>query len=115
MRRRGLEPLLICFRFWKGGKDFVSPRNNLAPDRLRNVAEQFAPQMVSRRRFRTIWLACTFLALAATTGIAFRSVALGKASLELEWGLFPLLIVPWLFAFHFLRRAPESDGTHLAR
>jgi len=28
----------------------------------------------------------------------------GKVKLDQEWGLFPVLIVPWAFAFHFLRR-----------
>src|SRR5688572_19412903 len=78
--------------------------NNLPSDRQRSLAEQFTRQMLRRRRFQTDWLASTSLALAVTTGIAIRAVALGKASLELEWALFPLLIVPWLFAFHFLRR-----------
>ena len=27
-----------------------------------------------------------------------------KVDLEQEWALFPMLIVPWAFAFHFLRR-----------
>ena len=81
-----------------------SPRNDLALEERRNLVDQFTRRMLRQRRFRTGWLICTFALLLVATGIALRTVAIGKANLELEWGLFPLLIVPWLFAFHFLRR-----------
>ena len=81
-----------------------SPRNNLPTAEQQRLADQFTRQMIRRRRFQTIWLVHTFVALTIITVLAFRAIALGKADPGEEWGLFPLLIVPWLFAFHFLRR-----------
>ncbi|HVY70433.1 MAG TPA: hypothetical protein VHH73_10925 [Verrucomicrobiae bacterium] len=81
-----------------------APGNDLSANRQRSLAGQFSRQMLRRRRFQTVWLVCLIAALTVTTGIAIRAVALGRADLESGWGLFPLLIVPWLFALHFLRR-----------
>jgi hypothetical protein len=92
-----------------------SPRNKLLSEEQRKLAEQFTRQMVRRRRFQTLWLIHTFFWLAVITVLAIRAVAIGKVSPEQEWGLLPLLIVPWFFAFHFLRRylkpvAPMTRG-----
>ncbi len=81
-----------------------SPRNNLAAEGQRQLAEKFTRQMIRRRRFQAIWLLNTFVWLAIVTALAIRLIITGKVKLETEWGLLPLLFVPWAFAFHFLRR-----------
>lgn len=92
-----------------------SPRNNLPTEQQRALAEKFTRQMIRRRRFQTYWLIHTFVWLTLITGLAIVMIATGKTSLAQEWGLFPLLIVPWGFAIHFLRRhlkprAPAARG-----
>ncbi|HMJ90297.1 MAG TPA: hypothetical protein VK530_10795 [Candidatus Acidoferrum sp.] len=81
-----------------------SPRNNLPTGEQRRLAEQFTRQMVRRRRFQALWLINTFALLTIATALAARAVATGKAELAQEWALLPLLIAPWMFAIHFLRR-----------
>lgn len=81
-----------------------SPRNNLPTEERQQLAGKFARQMIRRRRFQTVWLLHTFIALTVITVVAIRAIAVGKAKPELEWALLPLLIVPWAFACHFLRR-----------
>ena len=92
-----------------------SPRNNLAADEQQRLARQFARQMIRRRRFQTLWLVNTFVWLTPITVLTVRAIAMGKTTPTQEWGLFPLLLVPWGFAVHCLRRhfkpvAPISDG-----
>ena len=95
--------------------DWNSPRNNLPTEQQRALAEKFSRQMIRRRRFQTFWLIHTFVWLTLITGLAIGMIAVGKAKPAQEWGLFPLLLVPWGFAIHFLRRyrkpaAPASGG-----
>jgi hypothetical protein len=78
--------------------------NNLGNEELHRLAEQFTRQVVRRRRFQGIWLAQTFLSLTAVSGFAIWSVAKGQTGLRDEWALLPLLVAPWFFAVHFLRR-----------
>lgn len=92
-----------------------SPRNNLLAEEQRKLAKEFTRQMVRRRRFQTLWLINTFFWLTVITVLAIRAIAVGKVQPEQEWGLLPLLTVPWFFAFHFLRRflkpiAPITRG-----
>jgi len=89
-----------------------SPRNNLPTAEQQQLAQQFTRQMIRRRRFQAIWLINTFVWLTLITLVAFRTIAAGKVNLEQEWALFPLLIVPWAFAIHFLRRflKPKTPG-----
>src|SRR5688572_6603027 len=87
-----------------------SPRNNLPTAEQQQLAQQFTRQMIRRRRFQAIWLANTFVWLTLITLVAFRTIAAGNVNLEQEWALFPLLIVPWAFAFHFLRRYLKPAG-----
>jgi hypothetical protein len=84
--------------------DWNSPRNDLPTEQQRKLAEQFVLQMRRRRRFQLWWLIHTFFWLTVITVLAARTVALGRTGLGQEWALLPLLTVPWLFAFHFLRR-----------
>ena len=92
-----------------------SPRNNLPTAEQQLLVDQFTRQMVHRRRFQAFWLIHNFIWLTIITGLAFLAIATGKTNLQQEWGLFPLLIVPWAFAIHFLRRywkpvAPVAQG-----
>jgi hypothetical protein len=92
-----------------------SPRNNLLTEAQQRLADQFARQMIRRRRFQSIWLLQTFAGLTIITVLAIRMLAIGQTTPTQEWGLFPLLLVPWGFAIHFLRRylkpvAPVTRG-----
>lgn len=92
-----------------------SPRNNLPAEQQRVLVEKFSRQMIRRRRFQTFWLVHTFVWLTLITGLAIVMIATGKTSPAREWGLFPLLLVPWAFAIHLLRRyrqpaAPATRG-----
>jgi len=81
-----------------------SPRNNLPTEAHQRVADQFARQMIRRRRFQSIWLIQTFAALTVVTVLVLWNIAEGNVQSPQEWFLFPLLLVPWGFAIHFLRR-----------
>src|SRR5690348_16686173 len=81
-----------------------SRENNFKAEERKRLADNFGRQMNRRRRFQAIWLIQTFIALSAITIIAIGSIATGKTHLNQQWALLPLLTVPWLFAFHFLRR-----------
>lgn len=92
-----------------------SPRNNLPTEAQQQLAGQFSRQMIRRRRFQSIWLTNTFVWLTIITVLAISAVAAGHTSPTQEWVLFPLLLVPWGFAIHFLRRyrkpvAPVARG-----
>jgi hypothetical protein len=92
-----------------------SPQNNLPTAEQQRLAQKFGRQMIRRRRFQTVWLVNTFVWLTIITVLAIRMVITGKVQLSQEWGLVPLLIVPWGFAIHFLRRhlkplAPIARG-----
>lgn len=91
-----------------------SPRNNLPTEEQHRLADQFARQMIRRRRFQSVWLINTFVWLTVITVLAIRTVAVGQTTPSQEWGLFPLLLVPWGFAIHFLRRylKPIVPMTH---
>jgi len=80
-----------------------SPRNNLPTEAQQRLADKFTRQMIRRRRFQFFWLINTFFWLTVITVLAIRMIAVGQTTSQ-EWGLFPLLFVPWGFAVHFLRR-----------
>lgn len=91
-----------------------SPRNNLPTEEQQRLADQFSRQMIHRRRFQSIWLTNTFVWLTIVTVLAIQMAVVGKITAQ-EWGLFPLLLVPWGFALYFLRRhlkpvAPMARG-----
>jgi hypothetical protein len=85
-----------------------SPGNNMSAEQQRQLAAKFNCQMIRRRRFQTFWLIHTFVWLTLITGLAIVSVASRKTIPAQEWGLFPLLIMPWAFAILFLRRYREA-------
>src|SRR5689334_21079400 len=92
-----------------------SSRNNLPTEEQQRLADQFARQMIRRRRFQAIWLINTFVWLTLITVLVIWNIEVGRSTPSQEWGLFPLLIVPWVFAIHFLRRylkpvAPKTRG-----
>jgi FtsH-binding integral membrane protein len=91
-----------------------SPRNNLPTEDQQRLADQFAWQMIRRRRFQSVWLINTFGWLTIITVLAIWNVAAGQTTPTQEWGLIPLLLVPWAFAIHFLRRylKPVAPPTH---
>ena len=58
-----------------------------------------------QRRHQLIWLVWTFGVLLVITGFAGWLVfATDKMHLSMEWGLMPLLLLPWGFAVIFLKR-----------
>lgn len=81
-----------------------SPSNQVPDTEQERLARQFVKQMIRRRRFESIWLIITFAWLTVISVLAFRNLAEGKLSPSIEWAVFPLLIVPWAFAIHFLQR-----------
>lgn len=92
-----------------------SPSNNLRNVEQERLVRQFARQMIRRRRFQSIWLIVTLAWLAVISVLVFGNLAKGNLDSALEWAVFPLLIVPWAFAIHFLRRylkafAPVVSG-----
>ncbi|MCW1885549.1 hypothetical protein OKA04_12490 [Luteolibacter flavescens] len=94
-------------------KTWKSPLNDLpAPERTMLVTD-FARRMIRRRRFRSIWLATTFLWLALATAAAARAVVLGRTDSLERWCMFALLLPPWGLAIHFLRHhlRPEAGFT----
>lgn len=92
-----------------------SPHNNLPTEEQQRLADRFARQMIRRRRFQSIWLINTFIWLTVITVLGIWNVAVGQTTPSQEWGLLPLLLLPWGFAIHFLRRylkpvAPTARG-----
>lgn len=83
-------------------QDWNSSRNNVPTEQQRALIENFSRQMIRRRRFQAFWLIHTFVWLALITGLAVAMIATGKTSPAQEWGIFPLLMVPWVFAIHVL-------------
>ncbi|HTI99701.1 MAG TPA: hypothetical protein VL527_12540 [Dongiaceae bacterium] len=80
-----------------------SHRNNLPPEAQQRLVGQFTQQTIRRRRFQTFWLIHTFAWLTIITVLGIAAVLTGKTRLAHEWGLLPLLLIPWAFAIHFLR------------
>ncbi len=74
------------------------------------LVDQFARQIKRRRRFQCVWLVNSFVWLTLVSGLAAWNVVEGKFSIRQEWALIPLLLLPWAFAIHFLRRylAPSA-------
>ena len=85
-----------------------SPQNIPSLDQQRQLAGQFARQMIRRRRFQSIWLLTTFSWLTIITVFAVWTFAAGHAMPRMEWGLFPLLLLPWIAAVSFLRSYLKS-------
>lgn len=83
--------------------DWNSPHNNLPIEQQLKLAEKFSRQMIRRRRFQGVTLINAFALLTIITVIACCNIAFGNTKATHEWGLFPLLMVPWGFAIYFQR------------
>jgi hypothetical protein len=81
-----------------------SPRNNLPTAEQQQLAQQFTRRIIRRRRFQAIWLTNTFVWLTLITLAVIQSIAAGKFNPAQEWAMIPLVLLPWAFAIHFLRR-----------
>ena len=81
-----------------------SPANHPADAAQRQLVEQFGRRLIRQRRFQAVWLVNVFVWLTLITALAVWNVVAKKVSLTVEWGVIPLLIVPWAFAVFFLRR-----------
>lgn len=81
-----------------------SPRNRLPRAEQAQLAQHFIRQMIRRRRFQAIWLTNTIVWLMLITVAVIQTIAAGNFSLAREWAVIPLVLVPWAFAIHFLRR-----------
>jgi hypothetical protein len=82
-----------------------SPGNQPDPAQQERLTQQLLAWVRRHRRHQLIWLAWTFAALTVITALAGRLLfATNKVDLGMEWGLIPLLLLPWCFAFVFLKR-----------
>lgn len=81
-----------------------SPGNRQPTSAQLQLANKFTRQMIRRHRFQTFWLIHVFVWLALITGLAAWNVMAKKVVFGQEWAVVPLLVVPWAFAIHFLRR-----------
>ena len=81
-----------------------SPGNRPPTAAQQQLADTFTRRMIRRRRFQFVWLIHTFIWLTLITVLAVWNVMEKKVAIGQEWGLIPLLLAPWAFAFHFLRR-----------
>jgi hypothetical protein len=69
------------------------------------LARQFADKLRRQRRNQLIWLVWTFFVLTALTGfVGWLVFGTDKIYLAREWGLIPLLLIPWSAAGFFLKR-----------
>lgn len=85
-----------------------SPQNNPPSADRQQLAAQFARQMIRRRRFQTIWLITTFAWLTISTVVVAWVFVSGQAKPGFEWGVIPLLLLPWVAAVYFLRSYLKS-------
>lgn len=85
-----------------------SPQNSAPANEQQQLAGQFARQMIRRRRFQSIWLITTFAWLTVITVVAAWTFAAGHAKPGFEWGVIPLLLLPWIAAVYFLRSYLKS-------
>jgi hypothetical protein len=82
-----------------------SPGNQPNPAQRERLTQQLLTWVRRQRRHQLVWLAWTFATLTAITALAgWLLFATDKVDPGIEWGLIPLLLLPWCFAFVFLRR-----------
>lgn len=69
------------------------------------LARQFADKLRRQRRNQLIWLVWTFFVLTVMTGfVSWVIFGTNKVDLAREWGIIPLLLIPWSVAILFLKR-----------
>ena len=82
-----------------------SPGNQPNPAQRERLTQQLLGWVRRQRRHQLMWLVWTFAALTGITAFAgWLLFATNKVDLGKEWGLMPLLLVPWCFALLFLKR-----------
>lgn len=80
-----------------------SPENN-PTEHAPRLARQFLRGLHRRRQLERLWLIWTVVALTTITGFAaWLITTTDRIQLEREWALLLLLIIPWIFACHFVR------------
>jgi MFS family permease len=89
--------------------DWNSNGNNMPSEKQAAIAEQFTRQMINRRKFQGIIVTNAFVLLTLFAIFAAWNMLTGKTNLKHEWGLLLLLLIPWAFACHFLRRHLQSN------
>ncbi len=69
------------------------------------LSQQFAASLRRQRRNHLIWLVWTFFLLIAMTGfVGWLVFGTDKVDLASEWGILPLMLIPWSVAILFLKR-----------
>jgi hypothetical protein len=69
------------------------------------MINRFTMILRRRRRKELGWLVWTFFVLMLLTGFAcWLLLGTNKVHLPVEWGVIPLLLIPWVFAGLFLKR-----------
>jgi hypothetical protein len=69
------------------------------------LTKHFIESLFRQRRHQLAWLTWTFFSLTVITGfVGWLIFGTDKVDPTLEWGVIPLLLVPWTFAFYFLKR-----------
>ena len=82
-----------------------SSGNQPNPAQRERLTQHLLAWVRRQRRHQLAWLAWTFAALTAITAFAgWLLFATEKVDLGIEWGSIPLLLLPWIFAFVFLKR-----------
>jgi hypothetical protein len=87
-----------------------SPANNPPSAQQKLLADKFTQQMVRRRRFQGIMVTNSLVMLTLFVVLGAWSVVTGKAHMQHEWGLLPLLIVPWGFSIYFFKQRLQSGS-----
>ena len=79
--------------------------NEPTPAQREKLTRQFADTLRRQRRNQLIWLVWTFFALTVMTGFASWVIfGTDKVDLAREWGMIPLILIPWSVAILFLKR-----------
>jgi hypothetical protein len=90
-----------------------APANHPSAVQQQKLTKQLLTWLRRQRRHQLLWLVWTFGVLAVITGFAgWLIFGTDKVHLRMEWGLIPLLLLPWAFAFAFLKRflKPAASG-----
>jgi hypothetical protein len=89
-----------------------STPNRPAAEAGDHLASEFVARLRHRRRLQAWWLAWTFVALTGTTSlVVIQLVRQGSAGVAGQSALWPMLALPWLAAFIFLRRFRRERKT----
>ena len=88
-----------------------SKANEPSPEQRQEMIGRLVHGLRRKRRQEIAWMAWTFLVLTVLTVFAgWLIFATDKFSFGSEWGMIPLLLIPWFFAVLFLRRFLRQNG-----